>query len=210
MADKCTPVVSSWLTHVGTFGGHLFCVFRNGVCCLYPNTDDSYYDLAIAYASKGHFVHEWLFKLLPYRLIKNPCPSILGVAVGCCPVVLPRVLHATMQVTPAANCTCFTGSVSAELTWNPSGGLFGWWAGQAPFSGCGGNATLHFFCANGVTVDDFRLEWFVPPVGCSFVDLHPNAGGSGDLLHVVFDVLVSGASACYCAGDTTWRCTVTR
>jgi hypothetical protein len=42
MADKCTPVTSRWLTHVGLWRGSLFCVFkRKGVCCWYPNTNES-------------------------------------------------------------------------------------------------------------------------------------------------------------------------
>ena len=50
----------------------LFVVFKNDVCCLYPNAGESFYDLAIAYASKGHFVHSCLYKILPYKVIKNP------------------------------------------------------------------------------------------------------------------------------------------
>ena len=72
VSNKCTPVKSSWLTHVGLANGHLFVVFKNGFCAYYPNTDQSYYNLALIYASKGHFVHQWLYKILPYKPIKNP------------------------------------------------------------------------------------------------------------------------------------------
>src|SRR5260370_25141891 len=116
MADKCTPVTSSWLTHVGTWRGSRFCVFKKkGICCWYPNTNDNYYRLVLTYASKGHFVHEWLWKILPYKIIQNPCPAILGaVGTNCCANLIPSTVHVTL--TSAGACGCFSGSY--PLTWN--------------------------------------------------------------------------------------------
>src|SRR5579872_4320269 len=102
MADKCTPVTSRWLTHIGLWRGCLFCVFRKkGLCCWYPNTNEGYYDLALTYASKGHFVREWLWRIQPYRVIANPCPAILGaVSTNCCPGnPVPRQLTAIFTLT---------------------------------------------------------------------------------------------------------------
>ena len=190
MADKCTPVRSSWLTHVGTYGGKLFVAFRNGVCCLYPNTDDSYYQLALTYASKGHYVHQWLYKLLPYRLIKNPCPAILapGVVTGCCPGAIPLTLHAT-----------YTGAVtvptSVPLVWNPA--ALRW--ESAAFTVCGiGSQFLFLDCTGGV--------WTLTP-GLSTCVQFPNANPTTSPCSP-FVLTFNGLSGTCCVGTFTVTITI--
>ncbi len=43
-----------------------------GVCCLYPKANESHYELALVWGSAGKFVHQVLYKLLPYKLVHPP------------------------------------------------------------------------------------------------------------------------------------------
>ena len=196
MADKCTPVRSSWLTHVGTFGGNFFVAFRNGVCCLYPNTDDSYYQLALTYASKGHYVHEWLYKLLPYILIKNPCPAILagGVATTCCVNALPRTLHATGNL----------GIGSVPLTYD---GTRYWTGSCAPT--CGDTVRLRFECqAGGTTANNLTLEGSCDG-GLTWIATIRHFGATCSPLSATFDLSMSVVSGCVHCDSQTATFTVT-
>jgi len=51
-----------------------------GVCCLYPTSNKRLYDLAVVWWSAGHFVHQFLYKLLPYRLVQPPVLPCSGCA----------------------------------------------------------------------------------------------------------------------------------
>ena len=192
MADKCTPVRSSWLTHVGTFNGRLFCVFKNGVCCWYPNTDESYYDLALAYASKGHYVHAWLYKILPYQLIKNPCPQILGITVGCCSSPLPRTLYCTIQ--NESGCACLDGLV-VPIAWDGSQ----FWTGNK-LSDCGRQPMSFTFTCPGASPPDcgsFVLYAACNDIASDPYGTTPDAGCTCDPLVLTYsDVNLSDSSCC--------------
>ena len=101
-----------------------------GVCCLYPQSNQSLYNLAVAWWSAGHFVHQFLYRVLGYVVMAPPkapcgtdCPP--GVVVDCCGNALPATLHAT-----------FTGPLSGlgslGMTWN---GTSSWGANVNAFVG---------------------------------------------------------------------------
>src|SRR5579872_2658460 len=104
-AERCVLVSSPWVhAFILTCDGKLAVWFKRrvrgrrvpGVCCLYPDTDRSYFDLAITWAGPGKFVHQFLYKRLAYRVIKPPCPAVgCSVTVSCCPAALPATLHAS-------------------------------------------------------------------------------------------------------------------
>ena len=99
VAAKCVPVTSSWVSQfVLTCNNELAVQFRNGVCCLYPMTNAALFQIAICWPSPGKFVHQFLYKKLPYILIKPPCPAqpCGGITTACCPAdPVPTALHAT-------------------------------------------------------------------------------------------------------------------
>jgi hypothetical protein len=45
-----------------------------GVCCLYPGSDQSLFDLAITWYSPGHFVHQFLYRKMGYQIVQPPSP----------------------------------------------------------------------------------------------------------------------------------------
>jgi hypothetical protein len=142
---------------------------------LVSHTNERYYDLAVAYASKGHFVHEWLYKILPYKIIENPCPAILGaVATNCCANLIPSTVHVTL--TGAGACGCFSGSY--PLTWNAVA-QFWQYAGTV----CGGRVfSLQFRCT-GTDVNGFSLTL---TCGADSLPLTPNAGSTCNPLALSF------------------------
>ena len=78
--DKCTLVPSSWCRYIIALNGELAIQFydrtgkRPDACCLYPGTPCMWYITAQTWPSKGKFVHAFLYKRRPYRLIRSPCP----------------------------------------------------------------------------------------------------------------------------------------
>ncbi len=110
-----------------------------GVCCLYPQSNQRLYNLAVVWWSAGHFVHRFLYRILGYVLVTPPqapcgndCPP--GVVVGCCPNALPATVHVTFTGTLAA-----LGSV--PLSWDTTSGQ---WLGTA--TGCGGGVNVNLSC----------------------------------------------------------------
>jgi hypothetical protein len=78
------------------------------------------WEAAIVWGSAGKFVHQFLYKKLPYTLIKPPCPAVgCGQQTNLCPEPIPNILHFT--VVPS---TCTQASCSGELDWSAS---FGYW-----------------------------------------------------------------------------------
>ena len=110
IAAKCVPVVSSWVSlFILTCNNELAVQFHNGVCCLYPGTNLALFQTAISWPSPGKFVHRFLYKRLPYRLIKPPCPAQAcsgTITTTCCPTItLPNTLHGTLTGAGALNGT---------------------------------------------------------------------------------------------------------
>src|SRR5262245_24812590 len=82
MASEATMVNSSWLECIGIKNDVFFVEFKANkyhpkVCIRYPGCGVKYYQMALVYASKGRFLHEWLYKLRPYEIIHCPCAEIL-------------------------------------------------------------------------------------------------------------------------------------
>jgi hypothetical protein len=118
------PVVSRWVRQfILTDTCELAVQFKNhrgDVCCLYPGTNKRLFELAITWPSPGKFVHHFLYRKWPYKLIVPPCTGVgaLGpagrvfTACGC----LPPTVHASIQGVPG----------SVVLTYDG----VGTWAGQ--------------------------------------------------------------------------------
>jgi hypothetical protein len=113
-----------------------------GVCCLYPQSNQQLYNLAVAWWSAGHFVHKFLYRIRAYVPVAPPkapcgtdCPP--GVVVGCCANALPATLFATLT-NRTGTCGCLPDSV--VLTWNGTA-----WQNLA-VSGCGTTIDFTFRC----------------------------------------------------------------
>lgn len=78
--DRCILVRSSWVRYIILVNGELAVQFydrrrrRPDVCCLYPGTNCTWFLLGAAWPSKGKFVHAFLYRRRPYRIIRPPCP----------------------------------------------------------------------------------------------------------------------------------------
>jgi hypothetical protein len=102
------PVVSRWVRQFILMDTcELAVQFKNhrgDVCCLYPRTNKTLFDLAISWPSPGKFVHRFLYRKWPYKLIVPPCRGVsaLGPAgrvfttCGC----LPPTVYASIQGVP--------------------------------------------------------------------------------------------------------------
>ena len=126
VAAKCVPVRSSWVGQfILTCDDELAVQFRNGVCCLYPGTNAALFRIAISWPSPGKFVHLFLYKRLPYRLIKPPCPAQPcggggTITTACCPTdPVPMALHATLTGAGALDGTYSLGydPTNPDPTW---------------------------------------------------------------------------------------------
>jgi hypothetical protein len=74
------------------------------VTCHYPSAPANWYAIAISYPSAGRFVHAFLYKKQPYRLIANPCPAqACDVATDCCANGIPQTLYLTLSGGTALN-----------------------------------------------------------------------------------------------------------
>jgi len=49
-----------------------------GVCCLYPNSNKHLYDLAVVWWSPGHFVHQFLYRIMGYQIVQPPAVPCAG------------------------------------------------------------------------------------------------------------------------------------
>jgi hypothetical protein len=119
-AKRCVPVHSSWVFQLiqgcnGEFAiQFLKYVHRRhgivvggvpGVTCYYPFAPAGYFDLALTWPSKGHFVHRFLYKVQPYKIIANPCPAGDCETAGCdqC-VAAPLQWKATLAGVTSGTC----------------------------------------------------------------------------------------------------------
>jgi hypothetical protein len=211
-AQRCVRVVSSWvlqfiLTCDDGTGQHLAVQFLRkvrrvhgvtvggvpGVTCLYPGTTRRHFDLALVWGGPGRFVHRFLYKKMPYTLIKCPCPAAgCTVTTNCCSAALPTTLHATIT-DPNSDCPCAAAGASITLVYNPATHK---WTGTGPFGTCGQNITLSFWC-NGSDCNGFLLSasW---SDGCA-ADLPgqiPEPGCSCSPLSVPFSLPVGSACGC--------------
>jgi hypothetical protein len=119
------PVVSRWVRQfILTDTCELAVQFKNHrgeVCCLYPGTNKALFELAITWPSPGKFVHRFLYRKLPYRLIVPPCKGVgargpvgnVFTACGC----LPPTVRASIRGVPG----------SVVMTYDEPSGT---WSGQ--------------------------------------------------------------------------------
>src|SRR5262249_22447230 len=100
----------------------------------------------VAAASKGRWVHQHLYRRMPYRRIRLPCPAAgCGVLTGCCPQSLPRTLHATGDHR--------IGTVALVYDGSP------YRAPASILADCGDALDLRFACGTGGTdCSSFSLE----------------------------------------------------
>jgi hypothetical protein len=194
-AQRCVTVSSSWVSKLiltcddGT-GQHLAIQFKHdlghhhrrglavpGVTCLYPGTNAAWFNAALVFPGPGHFVHHFLYKKMPYRLIPDPCPAqpCDTVTVGCCPDPLLAVLHATFTG-GTGTCACLT-DVTVPLAWSA---VFSRWqfdgslcavAGCTCFVACGAGNVWQF---GGLNNSPFALTAASGP-SCSPLSLPFNS-----------------------------------
>jgi hypothetical protein len=180
---RCVPVSSRWVRQfILTANCELAVWFKNGVCCLYPHTTQAWFNQAIAAASPGHYVHLALYKKMPYRLIRAPCPPTGGdVSTTCCANSLPATLHATIANLLDTPCA---GPTTIALVYDAGTAT---WTGTAPLGSCGHNITLEVFCQApaGTTCNNMLLN-IIWPNGCAmgFNDLLPTSCACSPLVLV--------------------------
>jgi hypothetical protein len=204
-AKYCVPAYSpsGWVFNwILTCDNELAVTFhsrRHGnVCCLYPGTTEQWFDLAISWPLPGKFVHKFLYKKMPYRLIASPCPPTeCNVQTKCCTNTLPATLHATL--TNLNNCQCASGTVT--LTWNEAAGA---WTGYGLLGTCGEPISLAFSC-HGTSASGFQLQVVVnsPPCQIGPVTLSPVGTPTCNPLNVQFHVAASPNCGCGSAGFFT-------
>jgi hypothetical protein len=148
---QCVPVSSHWvLQFILTVNCELAVWFKNGVCCLYPGTTQAWFNQAVAAASPGHYIHQFLYKKMPYQLIRPPCPPP-GIFNACCGNRLPATLHATIANVSGAACAATTIALDYDA------GAQGW-IGSGPLGSCGHPVKLTLTCiAPGGTCSDLTL-----------------------------------------------------
>lgn len=121
-------------------------LFKDGACCNYPNTTAAHFHAMLAAASKGHWLHKNLYKILPYRRIALPCPpaGCGGVVTTCCPNAIPDNLHAT--VTNGGICDGSYGiTYGGANDWNCGG----------PIGTCPQQTGFTFVCQSGTWAFSF-------------------------------------------------------
>jgi hypothetical protein len=153
IAKKCVQPISSWVYQwiLGCNGEFAVQFMQHvhrsrgvalggvpGVTCWYPGAPASFFDVALVYPGPGKFVHHFLYKRLPYTLIKDPCPPAdCGQLTTCCPgVFIPNTLYATIS------------NRTGNLTTLPDTIVITWDAGQGQWIASGG--TLCIFRCLGV------------------------------------------------------------
>lgn len=150
VAKKCVPVSSSWVEQfILTCDEKLAVQFKGGVCCLYPTTTKTFFEIAIVSASPGKFVWDWVYNL-PYILIKPPCPAKPcpgAIPTNCCEPDTPVSLYATVQNGGECN-------GSYLITWDGTGPNPAW-KSRVDFGRCrseNGSLTLFFACSGVVNL----------------------------------------------------------
>ena len=115
IAKKCWSPHSRWVAgFVWTCDDKLAVQFKDGACCYYPSSGVMHCQLALTWPSPGKFVWRFLYKILPYKLIKNPCAIQIG-----CGVTVPCAVHPipqTLHVTITSGCSDINGQ-SRALTY---------------------------------------------------------------------------------------------
>jgi hypothetical protein len=151
---RCVPVSSRWVRQfILTAGCELAVWFKNGVCCLYPHTTQAWFNQAIAAARPGVYIHQALYKKMPYRLIRPPCPPAGGVVTTCCGNTLPTTLHATIANVLNAACAANT---TIALVYDAGTAT---WIGTGALGSCGHDITIEIFCkALGAGCADMLLK----------------------------------------------------
>lgn len=202
MADQCyTAPHSSWVRYVCLRNDKLGIEFKNGVYCEYPNAGPAMWQMAVAWASKGGFVHEFLFKKLPYRIVGSPCKDILGmVASPCCANPVRKRLTATVEPSTCPG----VGNFGVDLDWDAASSS---WKGRKAFGATGRDILLTLQCT-GMTADDFQLAIAFSD-GCGSVSGGPVIGEAHcDPFSIVYQ-LSMGVDACDCDATNTFRVTIT-
>ena len=184
VAAQCVPVVSSWVGQfILTCDNELAVQFRNGVCCLYPKTTKSLFQVAISAPSPGKFVHQFLYKKQAYKLIKNPCPaSPCGIATGCCPSdLVPTTVHATVTGGGALNGTYALVWDGVLMHWTSTTAL-GTCAASTFFLQCPGTNIWKIWTSGGPTNVTTAV---CNPLSLTFgVNLAPCGGPAGATITV--------------------------
>jgi hypothetical protein len=144
-ARQCVAVSSSWIAMaILMCDDTLSVAFKNGVCCNYPRSTKAHFQQMIAAPSKGRWLWHNLYKILPYRLIRLPCPAAgCGIATSCCGT-LPTTLHATGDL----------GMGSVALVWDGSQ----YWAASGISLSCGQVIDMRLSCT-GSDVGGMALQY---------------------------------------------------
>jgi hypothetical protein len=138
-ASRCHFPMSSWVhAFILTCDDKLAVWFKRrarrsarggapGVCCLYPQSNRQLFELAIAWASPGRFVHRFLYRILAYQIVQPPrvpCGTDCGISTACCPgISLPARLQATVTGGGACNGSYALGWVAPGPNWKYTGPL---------------------------------------------------------------------------------------
>jgi hypothetical protein len=122
--------------------GSLTLLFKDGTSCWYPNATGPYFEIGITYPSPGRFVWHWLYRILPYRKIRLPCP-----AAGC-----QTSVSIQSSENPANDVDTITFTVTVT---NPAGGIApsgtvvvkdgGVQIGTATLASCSGTSCTYTF-----------------------------------------------------------------
>ena len=179
-ASKCVTVQSSWIAMaILMCDNTLSVLFKDGACCNYPGTTQAHFNAMLAAPSKGRWLWQNLYKILPYRRIRLPCPAAgCGtVPTGCCPNAIPNGLHAT--VTGGGVCNgSYALTYNGVNAWDYTGPV-GTCARQSGFTMvCQGNNTWGFsFASGGGVYTPASLQCTPLVIVFSGVDL-TNCGGT--------------------------------
>ena len=140
---QCVPVRSHWVRQfILTSRCTLAVWFKNGICVEYPGTSQPWFSQASAAPSPGHYIHQFLYKKMPYRIIRPPCPP--SAQTTCCPNAFPLTLHATLA--DDVGTPCASGTIA--LTYDAGSQK---WTGSGSFGSCGHPISLSFYCPPGNT-----------------------------------------------------------
>ncbi len=177
-AKQCVAVSSSWVRYfILTCNDKLAVQFYDShhpqhprvhhpkpdVCCYYPNTNDELFDIAIA-SDPGRFVHQYLYKKLPYVRIKPPCPPPQA---GCCAQYVNDYPNLYLTLANLGNASCLAGTYT--LTWQPMAQR--WQMNQATV--CNGNPLDAWLICQAGTPTTWILE-----VACGNVDFWTSPGAT--------------------------------
>jgi hypothetical protein len=125
-----------------------------GVTCYYPSAPAAFMRIAKGSPSPGRFVHLYLFKKLPYRIIADPCPpGNCGVQTDCCAAVMPGTVHNTITAVGGAlpTCDCLIGQTVPM----PYDSVAQIWIGHLAVPGC--NAGNYVHCALRCNAGTFEI-----------------------------------------------------